>query len=42
MRNLTLFDWEKSDDIKEACGIQKIRDWIRRGKEEWYAYVGRM
>ena len=32
--NLTLFDGEKSDDIREACGIQKISEWIRRRKEE--------
>ena len=40
--NLTLFDREKSDDIREACGIQKISEWIRRRKEEWYAQVGRL
>ena len=40
--NSSLFDREKSDDIREACGIQKISEWIRRRKEEWYAHVGRM
>ena len=40
--NLTLYDKEKSDDVREECGIQKISEWIRRRKEECYAYVGRM
>ena len=30
----TLFDREKSDDVREECGIQKINEWIRRRKEE--------
>ena len=37
--NLTLFDREKSDDVREECGIQKISEWIRRRKEEWYAHM---
>ena len=37
--NLSLFDKEKSDDVREACGIQKISERIRRRKEEWYAHV---
>ena len=40
--NLTLINREKSDNIREACGIQKISQWIRRRKEEWYTHVGRM
>ena len=28
--------------MSEECGIQKISEWIRRRKEEWYAHVGRM
>ena len=40
--NLTLYDKEKSDDVREECGIQKISEWIRRRNEEWYAHVGRM
>ena len=39
--NLSLFDREKSEDVREACGIQKILQWIRRRKE-WYAHVGNM
>ena len=40
--NLALFDREKSDDVREACGIQIINEWIKRRKEEWYAHVGKM
>ena len=32
----------KSDNIRDAYGIQKISEWIRRRKKEWYAHVGRM
>ena len=32
--NLTMFDREKSDDIREACGIQQISERIRRRKED--------
>ena len=32
----------KSKDIREKCGIQKVAEWIKRRRTEWYAHVGRM
>ena len=32
----------KSEDIREKCGIQKVGEWIKRRRAEWYAHVRRM
>ena len=37
-----LFDKQRSEDIKEKCGIHKIDDWIKGRRENWYAHVERM
>ena len=40
--DLSPFDKQRSDDIRENCEIQKIDDWIKCRKENWYAHVERM
>ena len=40
--NVTRLERMKSEDIREKCGIQKVGEWIKRKRTEWYAHVGRM
>ena len=39
--NVTGLDRMKSEDIREKCGIQKVGEWIKRRRTEWYAHVGK-
>ena len=38
--NVTRLDRMKSEDIRKKCGIQKLGEWIKKRRTEWY--VGRM
>ena len=37
--NVTRLDRMTGEDIKEKCGIQKVGEWIKSRRAEWY--VGR-
>lgn len=39
---VSLFDKQRSEDIREKCEIQKIDDWVKCRRENWYAHVERM
>ena len=38
----TKIDRIKSQEIRESCGIQPIKEWVERRRREWDEHVARM
>lgn len=38
----TLFDRERSDNIRRMCNVENIGEWIQSRKREWNAHIERM
>ncbi|XP_045473979.1 uncharacterized protein LOC123680232 [Harmonia axyridis] len=38
----TLFDREKSENIRRTCGVENINEWVLGRKREWNDHISRM
>ena len=34
-----LMDRERSDNIRQTCGIDKINDWVLEIKKKWHEHI---
>ena len=42
MTGKTLMDRERSENIRQTCGIDKINAWVLERKKKWNEHIDRM